>query len=214
MLGTGIGITLWLGWLTLASLAWIFIFPKWPWQPPVREKPARKAKEEPAIVVPSPHLRRRIAALLLIATAAFFIYQLRQTDPRLLSREDTVQGTVGPWTFVLGEAERDTPEIMEMDIPIKEYRLRFCEQCDADILQAYIKVNKPRSTRAIGMAFMGQRWERRAEIPLPSTTNADSELWLTVVGKDGTVHQTSMPLAKVSPATVAWFEKMRGRDAK
>lgn len=42
-LGTGIGITLWLGWLSIAALAWVFIIPRWPWRPPERNKPGRKA---------------------------------------------------------------------------------------------------------------------------------------------------------------------------
>ncbi|WP_341644794.1 hypothetical protein [Thauera sp. SDU_THAU2] len=64
------------------------------------------------------------------------------------------------------------------------------------------------------MAFMGQRWERRVEIPLPSTTRADSELWLTVVGKDGSVHQTMMRMDRASPATVAWFDEQRSKHAR
>jgi len=40
---------------------------------------------------------------------------------------------------------------------------------------------------------------------LPSNLTARSELWMTVVGKDGAVHQASWPMAAVSPATVTWF---------
>lgn len=76
-----------------------------------------------------------------------------------------------------------------------------------------MKVNKPRSKRAIGMAFMGQSWERRIEISLPSTTRAESELWLTVVGKDNTLHQTTLRMDQTSPATVAWFDKQRKSHA-
>ncbi len=102
---------------------------------------------------------------------------------------------------------------MEMDVPMKEYQLRFCETCDSDIRQAYLKVNKPRSARALGMAFMGPSWKRRVEIPLPSTTQADSELWLTVVGKDGVIHQTTLRMQRASPATVLWFDEQRKAHA-
>lgn len=212
-LGTGIGITLWLGWLSIAALTWVFTFPKWPWQPPVHEKPVRRAKAQPAEreAIAAPRVRRRIATSLLVATFAVFSVGLARVEDQPLQRADAIQGTVGPWHFTFAEAHRDAPEIVEMDVPMKEFRLRFCEVCDQEIRHASLKVNRPRSARAIGMAFMGQRWERRVEIPLPSTTRADSELWLTVVGKDGTVHQHAWRMDQVSPATVAWFEMQRSR---
>ncbi|WP_418646707.1 DUF3325 domain-containing protein [Thauera butanivorans] len=216
-LGSGVGITLWLGWLSVAALAWVFAFPKWPWQPPVRERAERgSAKPGPAEAdaIPEPRARRWIAGGLLAATVAVFSAGLAGEEVQLLKRPDAIQGKVGPWQFAFAEAHRDEPEVMEMDVPMKEFRLRFCEACDDDIQRAYLKVNKPRSERATGMAFMGQRWERRVEIPLPSTTRADSELWLTVVGKDGSVHQAVMRMDRVSPATVAWFDEQRSKHAR
>lgn len=216
-LGSGVGITLWLGWLSVAALALVFAFPKWPWQPKPREHAGRgRAKLEPteADVVAEPRVRRWIAAGLLVATVAVFSAGLAGEEVQLLKRADAIQGEVGPWPFTFAEAHRDVPEVMEMDVPMKEFRLRFCEACDDDIQRVYLKVNKPRSERATGMAFMGQRWERRVEIPLPSTTRADSELWLTVVGKDGSVHQTMMRMDRASPATVAWFDEQRSRHAR
>ena len=216
-LGSGVGITLWLGWLSVAALALVFAFPKWPWQPKPREHAGRgRAKLEPteADVVAEPRVRRWIAAGLLVATVAVFSAGLAGEEVQLLKRADAIQGEVGPWPFTFAEAHRDVPEVMEMDVPMKEFRLRFCEACDDDIQRVYLKVNKPRSERATGMAFMGQRWERRVEIPLPSTTRADSELWLTVVGKDGSVHQTMMRMDRASPATVAWFDEQRSKHAR
>jgi hypothetical protein len=216
-LGSGVGITLWLGWLSVAALALVFAFPKWPWQPKPREHAGRgRAKLEPTEVdvVAEPRVRRWIAAGLLVATVAVFSAGLAGEEVQLLKRADAIQGQVGPWQFTFAEAHRDVPEVMEMDVPMKEFRLRFCEACDDDIQRVYLKVNKPRSERATGMAFMGQRWERRVEIPLPSTTRADSELWLTVVGKDGSVHRTMMRMDRASPATVAWFDEQRSRHAR
>ena len=211
-LGTGIGITLWLGWLSIAALAWVFIFPKWPWRPPERIRPARSAAPAPELqAVAAPHTCRRIAAALLAATAAVFAAGLARVETPPLQRPGALQGTVGPWTFTFAEAQRAAPEVMAMDVPMKEYRLRFCAACDSDIRQVSLKVNQPRSARATGMGFMGERWERRVEIPLPSTTRADSELWLTVVGKDGAVHQAAWRMDQVSPATVAWFEVQRSK---
>uniref|UniRef100_UPI0009FEA425 DUF3325 domain-containing protein n=1 Tax=Comamonas composti TaxID=408558 RepID=UPI0009FEA425 len=210
-LGTGIGIALWLGWLSIAALAWVFTFPLWPWQPPARAHPLRKSKAPPdaPVAVKGVRTRRCIAASLLALSVVGFALALARVEVQPLKRPDVMQGTVGPWPFTFAEADRGVPEIMEMDVPMKEYHLRFCEVCDSEIRQAYLKVHKPRSARAIGMAFMGQSWTRRVEIPLPTTTEANSELWLTVVGKDGAVHQTALRLSQASPATVVWFDEQR-----
>ncbi|ENO90445.1 DUF3325 domain-containing protein [Thauera linaloolentis] len=215
-LGSGVGITLWLGWLSIAALALVFALPKWPWQPPVRENPARNrprddAGQSPAVAVS--RSRRWVAAGLLAATVAVFAIALLRVEPQPLQREDAIQGTLGPWSFTLAEADRNAPEVVDMDVPIKAFRLRFCEACDADIRHAYLKVNKPRSMRAAGMAFEGARWEREVEIQLPANLQADSELWLTVVGKDGSVHQAAWSMERVSPATVAWFDRQRSGHA-
>lgn len=210
-LNAGIGIAMWLGWLSVAALALVFTFPKWPWQPAAREKPERTPKLPDASTIPVPRVRRIVAALLLLVTGSVFAYSLAQVEPQLLKRPDAARGKIGPWEYTLAEAHRDEPELMAMDIPFKEFRIRFCESCDLEIRQVMIKVNKPRNERTNGMAFLGARWERRAEIPLPSTTNADSELWLTVIGKDGSVHQGAVRLAQVSPKTVAWFNQQRNQ---
>nr|WP_312989851.1 DUF3325 domain-containing protein [Comamonas koreensis] len=215
VLDVGVGISFWLGWLTVAALALVFVLPYWPWQPPVREKPLRPSKAEAVLpVAPSPGRRRSIAAALLAATLAVFVIGLWRVETQPLKRPDAILGQIGPWPFSLAEAHRDLPELVDMDVPMKEFRLRFCDACDNDIGSVYLKVNRPRSLRATGMGFMGQRWERRVEIPLPSTLQADSELWLTVVGKDGAVHQTHWRMDQVAPATVAWFEQRRRTDAQ
>ena len=214
-LGTGVGITLWLGWLTLAALIWVFTFPKWPWQPPVRERAARKPKAEAEPpVIPVPRARRRVAAVLLLATVLGFGVAVSGVGPHPLERPDVIKASVGPWAFTMVEADQGPPEVMEMDIPMKEFRLRFCDACNRQIRQASLKVNRPRSAQATGMAFSDLRWERRVEIPLPSTVTADSELWLTVVGKDGSVHQKVWRMSEVAPATVAWFDAQRKSHAQ
>lgn len=210
--GSGVGITLWFAWMCVASLILVFAFPKWPWQPPVREKPVRPPKEDPTAPV-IPHARRRVAGMLLATTVVVFVIALWRTAPQPLLRDDAIHGELGPWTFTLAETDRDAPEVEDMDTPMKAYRIRFCDSCDADIRQVFMKVNKPHSVRASGMAFEGARWERKVEMQLPLTVTADSELWLTVVAKDGTVRQASWKMAQVSPATVEWFEAQRKKHA-
>ncbi len=207
----GIGIALALGWMAIAALAMVFGLPKWPWQPPVKATPARAprakggAGPEEALRVP----RRWIGWGLLGVTAAVFSVALLRVETKPLHRADAIRGQIGPWAFRFAEADRDTPEIADMQVPLKAYRLRFCETCDTEIMQAYLKVNRPRALRAAGMAFDGSRWDRSVEIQLPANLTASSELWLTVVGKDGSVHQTRWPMRTVSPTTVDWFEQQR-----
>ncbi|WP_353234302.1 DUF3325 domain-containing protein [Diaphorobacter ruginosibacter] len=213
----GVGIVLWLGWLSIAALAWVFAFPRWPWQPPARDKPQRQVQSNEGAGNGSPTSpprrgARSIAALLLLATSIVFATGLARVQLPPLERSYALTGQAGPWTFTLVESDRNPPKLVDMDIPMKEFRLRFCDACDQHIRLATLKVNRPRSPRATGMGFMGQRWERRAEIPLPDTLRADSELWLTVTGKDGTVHQTSWRMDQVSPGTVAWFEQQRNES--
>ncbi|MBW7901928.1 MAG: DUF3325 domain-containing protein [Rhodocyclaceae bacterium] len=215
-LGADVGLTLWLGWLSVAALALVFALPKWPWQPAAAPAPARRTRDPAADgSAPLPAddaFRHRTAWALLAATVAAFAVGLLREEPHPLQRGDAQRGRIGPWTFALAEADRQPPEVVDMDVPLKAYRLRFCEACDLDIRHAYLKVKRPRSLRAAGMAFNGARWERRVEIQLPANLTADSELWLTVVGKDGSVHQASWPMSQVSPATVAWFEQQRKSD--
>lgn len=208
VMDTGVGITLWLGWLSIAALALVFAFPKWPWQPPARKSPAarpRPPKAGAAVLPASRHGVRWVAAAFLVAVPLVYLLAMQATPVQPLLRDDAIDGQVGPWTFRLAETEQRTPKLVAMDIPMKSYHVRFCTGCDAQIRAAYLKVNKPRSMRAAGIVLGGERWDRRVDIQLPANTTAASELWLTVVGKDGATHQAAVPMGRVSPATVAWF---------
>lgn len=212
-LNVGVGITFWLGWLSIAALALVFGFPKWPWQPPARPSPARnKPRAEGAganvsLPVRPAQGRRVFAALLLLAVPLAYGLALQTVPLKPLLRADVIDGQVGPWRFRLAEAEQRVPDLVAMDIPMKGYQVRFDETGDLAIRAAYLKVNKPRSLRAPGIVFNGARWDRQVDIQLPANTTADSELWLTVIGKDGAVHQVAMRMGDVSPTTVAWFSQ-------
>lgn len=204
---TGVGGALWFGWLSLAGLMLTFGLPRWPW----RRLEAHRGAREPRTMdvggttAPVRKPRRWIGLGLLAATLVGFLALLLQVETKPLLRDDVVQGKVGPWAFTLAETDRDPPELVDMDVPRKVYSLRFCSACDLEITRAYLKVNRPRALRVAGMVFEGNVRERRAEIQLPDNLRADSELWLTVVGKDGSTHQVFWPISAISPATVAWF---------
>ncbi|MCJ2188822.1 DUF3325 domain-containing protein [Novosphingobium beihaiensis] len=204
-----VGVTLWFGWLSLAGLALVFLLPELPWQKSAKAAPRRAPRSKAAAHDDKPARKSRhwIGLSLLAVTVAVCMAALLRVETMPLHRDDAIEGKAGPWSFALAEIDRDPPEVMHLGVPLKAYRIRFCETCDLDILRAYLKVNKPRALRASGVAFGGNRWDRDVEIQLPSNLTGDSELWLTVVGKDGSVHRTSWPMSRVSPGSVAWFEQ-------
>lgn len=209
----GVGVAMWFGWLSLAGAALAFVLPAWPWRRRETARPERAPRSRAAVSdagsVGRP--RRWIAWGLLAATVAIVLTLFLRVETKPLLRADAVQGKIGPWSFTFAETDRNPPELVDMGVPRKIYSLRFCEACDLEIARAFLKVNKPRALRVSGMMFEGNVRDRRAEIQLPSNLEAGSELWLTVVGKDGSVHQTSWPMKAVSPATVAWFEQQGSR---
>lgn len=203
--GWSIGSVAWLGWLCMASAALVFALPRW------TEK-RKKAKPGPASPVQPPvrsRLGRTLAIVLLVGAPLVFAWGLYTTPVKPLQRADAIQGQAGPWAFTLAETDRDPPTLVVRDIPTKRFQVRFCEACDAEIRSVYLKVHKPRSLRGAGIVFFGSRWDRSVEIQLPGNTRARSELWLTVEGKDGSVHQASVPIQDIAPATAHWFEARR-----
>lgn len=210
--GFDVGSVAWLGGLTIVAAALAFYLPRWPWQPVQAAKPARKGKGQPAPVMDDSAVlkarnKRRIATALLIVIPVFFGYTLWDAPVKSTMRADAYHGQVGPWAFSFAEAQRKNPKIVAMDVAMKDYYVRFCEACDTQIRAAYLKVNKPRSLRGAGMSFSGARWDRWVDINLPQNAKSTDLLWLTVEGKDGSVHYASIPLAEVSPKTAKWLDK-------
>lgn len=207
--GNGVGMTTWIAWLTLAGSALVFVFPVVERARERRDPKARPRRPAPPVPL-SPPLRsmsgRALVLVLLIGAPLVFLGIAAFSPSQPVLREDAVQGQVGPWTFSLAEFERRAPKIMLGEHPTKTFQIRFCDACDDEIRSAYLKVNKPRSLRAAGMAFGSDRWNRSVEINLPNSTKPESEVWLTVEGKDGTLHYASWPVAELSPATANWLQ--------
>lgn len=210
--GQGVGWTTWVAWLTLTGSALVFVFPYWERAREKRDPKARPRKPAPAVPL-SPPLRslpaRGLVMALLIAAPLVFLVAaaLRPAQPVL--REDAIHGQAGPWTFSIAEYDQRGPRLILREFPTKAFQIRFCEICDDEIRAAYLKVNKPRSLRAAGMAFGGDRWNRSVEITLPNSARPDSEIWLTVEGKDGSLHYASWPISRIAPATAVWLESWK-----
>lgn len=207
--GAGVGPVAWLGGLTIVGAALAFYLPNWPWQP---AKPVRKAKAQPVFkmdetAVLKARYKRNAAIGVMMVIPVFFAYMLWDAPVKSTMRPDAYHGKIGPWEFSFAEAERKKPVLVAMDVPTKEYYIRFCESCDKEIRGAYLKVNKPRSLRGAGMVFFGGQWDRWVSINLPMNAKSSDLLWVTVEGKDGSVHYASIPLAEVSPTTAKWLDR-------
>lgn len=210
--GVSIGAAAWLGWLSVAGVVLVFYLPRWPWQPSPGNAPPRREKK-PAVVehalaqpVERLHWMRRGATGVLLLVPVAVLGLLLTASPKPLHSDEAVQGQVGPWSFTLAEAQRKAPHRV-LGTPFKAFEVRFCETCDDQIRAAYLKIRKPRSLRAAGLVFSGNRWDRWVEIQIPAKAKLSDQLWLTVEGKDGSVHHAAVDIDKVSPELAAFLER-------
>ncbi|MDU4249290.1 thiamine pyrophosphate-binding protein [Pseudomonas sp.] len=116
---------------------------------------------------------------------------------------------VGPWTARMAEWEVGDPEDEGRAGFVKAFTLAFCDSCSAQVKAAYLRIGEPRSLRAAGGLLTGTRHQLFAEVAIPARVTPSDQLWLTVEGWDGAVHQAQVPLDKASPTLVAWLEKTR-----
>ncbi len=206
-----IGTVTWLGWLSVAGLILVFVLPRWSSPQKARtssskHKPLREPRSDGSADTESsgawwrsPTTHTVFAAAALLIPLAWFTGQLLTTPQKPLLREDAVHGEIGPWSFTVAEENQDPPEIVAMDIPLKAFVIRFCENCERDIRMAYLKIRKPHSLRATGNAFEGRTPEKIAEIPIPRAATLDDGIWLTVEGTNGDVYYQRFDIERLSP---------------
>ncbi|MEE1923415.1 thiamine pyrophosphate-binding protein [Pseudomonas sp. 148P] len=118
---------------------------------------------------------------------------------------------VGPWSVSLAELRDEAPR---QDGPagyFKTFNLALCQACVGEVKAVYLRIGKPRSLRAAGTIFFGTPYRMATSLPVPERTRGDAELWITLEGWDGAMHQAAVPLAKASPATLAWLNKQGGK---
>jgi len=219
-----IGTVTWLGWLSVAGLALVFVLSRRAAKPESRPKnknssftqpPERQsgsADSESADTVPSFSTQHTVfVAAALLIPLVWFVGQLLTTPIKPLLREDAVHGEIGPWTFTLAEKDQKPPEFVALDVPLKAFVIRFCDGCERDIRMAYLKVREPRffpgaggSLRTAGNAFEGRGREKTAEIPLPRMATLGDGLWLTVEATNGEVYHQRFDIQRLSP-TLAQF---------
>jgi len=121
------------------------------------------------------------------------------------------QVQVGPWSLEMAELWDEGPRRDGPAGYLKSFNARLCDRCGEQVKAAYLRVGKPRSLRAAGVIFFGTAYRMNAVVPIPDRTPDDAELWITLEGWDGSVHQASLPLRQASPATLAWLDKQGAR---
>ncbi|WP_025127282.1 hypothetical protein [Pseudomonas sp. PH1b] len=118
---------------------------------------------------------------------------------------------VGPWSLRLAEMRNEAPRRDGPAGYMKSFNAALCQACADPVKATYLRIGKPRSLRAAGVIFFGSPYRMGASLPIPEKTRADAELWITMEGWDGSLHQAAIPLSQASPATVAWLEKQGGK---
>lgn len=179
------------------------------------------SQAQTAIATPSPlkqwwlKWRFHLNILLLLIPLGFMPKYF--ADQKLFRGESGLGATpieniqVGPWSLTLAELRDEAPR---QDGPagyFKAFNAALCHTCGSEVKAVYLRIGKPRSLRAAGTIFFGNTYRMGTSLPVPERTRADAELWITVEGWDGSMHQASVPLAKASPATIAWLNKQGGK---
>ena len=129
-----------------------------------------------------------------------------------LGEHDIGTVEVGPWSLQLAELRDEAPRSDGPAGYMKSFNAALCEACAQPVKAAYLRIGKPRSLRAAGVIFFGTPYRLGAEVPIPERTPENAELWITLEGWDGSVHQASIPLSQASPATVAWLKQRGGKS--
>ena len=114
---------------------------------------------------------------------------------------------VGPWSLRLAELRNEAPRLEGPAGYMKGFNAALCDACIDKVKATYLRIGKPRSLRAAGVIFFGAPYRMGAQLPVPEKTKADAELWITMEGWDGSMHQASIPLSQASPATIDWLNK-------
>lgn len=118
---------------------------------------------------------------------------------------------VGPWSLQLAELRNEAPLNSGPAGYMKSFNAALCQACISEVKATYLRIGKPRSLRAAGVIFFGSPYRMGATLPIPQKTSADAEIWITMEGWDGSMHQAAVPLANASPATLAWLNKQGGK---
>ncbi len=155
--------------------------------------------------------RYRLSALMLaipvICVTGYFDRLALNGGAKGIGEREVGEIVVGPWSVRMAEWQVMEPYRDGDAGNIKVFSMALCEACVPQVKASYLRVGKPRSLRAAGGLFFGTPYLQWASVPIPDGAGEDAELWITLEGWDGVVHQAAVPLAQASPTTVAWIKK-------
>lgn len=124
-----------------------------------------------------------------------------------LGQREIGEVQVGPWRIQLAEFLDEAPRLSGASGYMKSFNAALCTECADKVKATYLRIGKPRSLRAAGVIFFGSPYRMSAFMQIPERTSPDADLWITMEGWDGSMHQASVPLSQASPATVDWLKK-------
>lgn len=197
------GSVLYFGILTFAILFVIFPISYLAYKKDRVKNIVPKSKEEIKDKVPF----KKLYLLFMIIIPLYAIYSLNNTPPKAVLRDDVIKDKIGEFEFVLAEHDSGEFEIADNAIAFMTFNIRFCEECDLQIDDVFITINKPFSQNNFGMPFGGNYWERIASVQIPFSLDEKSELYLTVVSRDKKVYQKTYNIKENFQTTFEEFEK-------
>lgn len=100
---------------------------------------------------------------------------------------------VGPYRLDLAELRDEAPRADGPAGHFKAFNASLCKACIQDVKAAYLRIGKPRNLRAAGTIFFGAPYNMGTSLPIPPRTQPDAQIWITLEGWDGSMHQASVP---------------------
>ncbi|KGK43007.1 thiamine pyrophosphate-binding protein [Nitrincola sp. A-D6] len=153
------------------------------------------------------HLSALLLILPMVAMPYYFDNRAMFLGDKGLGERDLGQHQVGPWQIQLAERDTNPPWKDGVASHMKTFTLSLCEVCIPEVKAAYIRIGKPRNLRTAGAIAFGSPYRQSISVPITETAKADADIWLTLEGWDGSVHQMSMPLADASPSAVTFIQR-------
>lgn len=150
---------------------------------------------------------KKVSFLLMVFVVLFGAFSLNGVPKIAVLREDVIKDKIGEFEFVLAEHDSKEFEVADNGIAFMTFNIRFCEECDLKIDDVFITINKPFNQNNFGMPFGGNYWERIASVQIPFSLDEKSELYLTVIDRNGQIYQKAYNIKENFQTTFEEFVK-------
>jgi len=153
------------------------------------------------------HLSALLLIFPMIAMPFYFDTLAMSRGEKGLGERDLGLHQLGPWQVQLAEWDTKPPRKDGVANYMKTFSLSLCQACIPEVKAAYMRIGKPRNLRTAGAISFGTPYRQFISVPIVDVATADADIWLTLEGWDGALHQMSIPLAEASPSTVAFIQR-------